>query len=113
MRPTWTNQVNEAHKLNSFELRRHASVCEQNQCRCQTALDDMELDERGFTCAASYVLKARRHAWEYLNCVFKAPPVTTVRWDLDSWVNFVDWTNEHNNKQARKAIAILDAMDGN
>jgi hypothetical protein len=49
MEPTWTNQLIEARKLPSYELRRHASVSTDNRHRCEDC----------FCCAALTVLEER------------------------------------------------------
>lgn len=49
--PTWPNQLREARKLDSKELKRHASVSTNNVHRCEDC----------FCCAAVTVLEERKY----------------------------------------------------
>lgn len=44
-----------------------------------------------------HVLRARQRAWrEAPDVAFSVPPVCTAFWDENAWLQWVDWTNEHN-----------------
>ena len=73
----------QARALKMAELRRHASVSNNNNHYCNDC----------FCCACVDIIKERYEKYINNEYRFTAPPVCTARWSSSAWVDYIDSQN--------------------